>query len=238
MRKPDPVRTTLYMQIPYTPTLLFLVVPLADLRRIEREGLVSAEREDDFVLSVAFPEQVAPTEVALAVATGELSLAEPAGGYLRAREIPRKAIVNIEPYLPLREVAAGGGMIVRRGDEGLEVVLIKRRGLWDLPKGKLDEDETIVDCARREVCEELGIDSLTVLSDLGWTVHGYNEGEFYRVKTVHWFAMTTAATTFSPQASEDIDEVEWVPWFLALERIGYLSLRLHMLKVTSLLAGL
>jgi 8-oxo-dGTP pyrophosphatase MutT (NUDIX family) len=223
------------MQIPYTPTLLFLVVPSVDLRRIEREGLVSTDSGEDFVLSDAFPDQIGPTEVALAVDTAELSLAEPADGYLKTREIPRKAIVNIEPYLPLREVTAAGGMIVRRGDEDLEVVLIKRKGKWDLPKGKLDEDETVVECARREVCEELGIDSLSVLSDLGRTVHGYDEEEFYRVKTVHWFAMTTDASTFSPQASEDIDEVVWVPWFKALERIGYLSLRLHMLKVTSIL---
>jgi 8-oxo-dGTP pyrophosphatase MutT (NUDIX family) len=38
-----------------------------------------------------------------------------------------------------------------------ELLMIYRRGKWDLPKGKLDEGETIPQCALREVMEETGL---------------------------------------------------------------------------------
>ena len=44
---------------------------------------------------------------------------------------------------------AAGGYVVRRKDAGLEVLLIHRRGVWDLPKGKCDDGEKARACARR-----------------------------------------------------------------------------------------
>jgi 8-oxo-dGTP pyrophosphatase MutT (NUDIX family) len=51
-------------------------------------------------------------------------------------------------------IKAGGGIVV---NEQNEVLLIYRRGKWDLPKGKLDDGETIEECALREVKEETGL---------------------------------------------------------------------------------
>ena len=48
-------------------------------------------------------------------------------------------------------IEAAGGLVVN--DEG-KILMILRRGKWDLPKGKLDENETIEKCAEREVIEE------------------------------------------------------------------------------------
>ncbi|RYY61096.1 MAG: NUDIX domain-containing protein, partial [Chitinophagaceae bacterium] len=56
-------------------------------------------------------------------------------------------------------IPAGGGL-VRTPDN--EYLLIHRRGKWDLPKGKLDEGETIEECAIREVEEETGVINLTL----------------------------------------------------------------------------
>lgn len=134
---------------------------------------------------------------------------------------------NVSPYLPPKPVTAAGGYVVRLGEGGPEVLLIHRRGAWDLPKGKLDAGETVEACALREVREEVGVRTLRIVRPLGTTVHGYPEKGRYRVKTTHWFLMTTPEEAFTPQAEEDIVEVAWTPWAAAAERLGFESLRRH-----------
>ncbi|MGI9174833.1 MAG: NUDIX hydrolase [Rhodothermales bacterium] len=150
------------------------------------------------------------------------------------RSVPRSAILNLDPYLSPKAVTAGGGYVVRPGVGEPDVLLILRRGVWDLPKGKLDKGETIEACALREVREEVGIgEALRVLEPLGVTVHGYPEKGKYRVKTTHWFLMQTSQTEFTPQAEEDIEAVAWVPWTEAKQRVGFETLRAHMEAVAS-----
>ncbi len=152
-----------------------------------------------------------------------------------AHTIPRAAVLNVDPdgdYWRPGSVGAGGGYVVRRTEDGgVELLLIFRRGAWDLPKGKLDPGETVQEAAHREVSEEVGIEpeSLTVLCDLGTTVHGYiwAKHEMYAVKTTFWFAMSTTAEAFEPEEREGIEKVDWVPWAEAGERLGFDSLRAH-----------
>ena len=47
------------------------------------------------------------------------------------------------------------------------------------------------------------------------------------MKTTDWFAFTVDAAEFAPQAEEDIEVVEWVPWDEAGRRLGFESLRAH-----------
>lgn len=107
-------------------------------------------------------------------------------------------------------VIAGGGLIT---NEDGEILMIFRRGKWDLPKGKKEEDETIQTCVMREVEEETGLHQLTLGNEIAVTVHEYvdtysgNEIE----KHTHWFLMkANKAEKLIPQAIEDISEVIWV----------------------------
>mgnify|MGYP000625090747 CR=1 FL=1 len=59
----------------------------------------------------------------------------------------------------MTEIKAAGGLVV---NEDGEVLLIKRRGLWDLPKGKVEEGEFMRLAAVREVKEETGIDKVKI----------------------------------------------------------------------------
>lgn len=124
-----------------------------------------------------------------------------------------------------RTVRAGGGILVRRHHGTTELLLIHRRGHWDLPKGKAKPDESIRDCAEREVCEELGIRGVRVLESLGTTRHGYREDGLDINKTTWWFLMRTDATAFVPQASEGIDAVRWVRPDEAIGLLGFDTLR-------------
>ena len=56
-------------------------------------------------------------------------------------------------------ILAGGGVVT---NEHGDLLMIFRRGKWDLPKGKLDKGETIEACALREVTEETGVQNLTL----------------------------------------------------------------------------
>jgi 8-oxo-dGTP pyrophosphatase MutT (NUDIX family) len=102
---------------------------------------------------------------------------------------------------------AGGGLVVN--DKG-EVLLIFRRGKWDLPKGKLDKRETIEECALREVKEETGLKEVELVSPIGITYHTYHEGTKHILKESHWFRMKAEGNqTLIPQTSEDIQKILW-----------------------------
>src|SRR5688500_2820386 len=100
-----------------------------------------------------------------------------------------------------RIVAAGG---VVTNDEG-QVLLIFRRGKWDLPKGKQDNNEVLETCAEREIKEETGLTDITLKADITTTYHTYSESGNNILKETHWFLATTPGTPkLIPQVEEDI----------------------------------
>lgn len=150
---------------------------------------------------------------------------------LRVPEVPPPALCNVDPYRPPRPVTAGGGYVGCAAPEDVALLVIHRRGVWDLPKGMKDPGESIEACARREVCEEVGIDTLTLRRSLGTTQHGYPDGDAYAVKTTHWYLMQTPERSFEPERREGIRRVAAGRWGVARRHIGYDTLRRHMDRV-------
>ncbi|MBD0331118.1 MAG: NUDIX domain-containing protein [Chitinophagaceae bacterium] len=104
-------------------------------------------------------------------------------------------------------LAAGG--LVHSVDE--HILLIFRKGKWDLPKGKLDKKERFESCALREVQEETGLQNLTLQQALTVTYHTYRENNVYMLKETHWFLMYSEVLQApTPQVEEDIEKCEWV----------------------------
>jgi 8-oxo-dGTP pyrophosphatase MutT (NUDIX family) len=127
-------------------------------------------------------------------------------------------------------VTAAGGAVFRTSnkDKTIEVLLIYRRGVWDLPKGKREEKESIEECAVREVTEEIGTKtSPEIIASLTETYHEYErEGKNY-AKTTFWFAMrfpNLSKITFRPETEEGIEQVKWVTLSNAKQRVGYKNL--------------
>lgn len=105
-------------------------------------------------------------------------------------------------------VKAAGGFVL---NENKEVLMMFRRGKWDLPKGKMDKKETFEECAIRETEEETGLKNITLLSPLITTYHTYHEGTRYVLKETKWFRMkVNGEQKLIPQAEEQITKLEWV----------------------------
>src|SRR4051812_21020427 len=107
-----------------------------------------------------------------------------------------------------RKIIAGGGII--KNEEG-KILFIYRRGKWDLPKGKLDEGETIEECAVREVEEETGLRNIELGELIGVTNHHYTQDNENIDKETYWYAMkVNGDQKLVPQLTEDILELRWV----------------------------
>ena len=105
-------------------------------------------------------------------------------------------------------IQAAGGLV--ENEKG-EILMIFRRGKWDLPKGKLEKGEKLETCAIREVQEETGLTGLRILEALPTTFHTYDEFGKHILKESYWFRMRThAAQKMKPQTEEEIHAVQWV----------------------------
>jgi len=111
-------------------------------------------------------------------------------------------------YKKFTIIQAGGGLVL---NEKNEILLIFRKGKWDLPKGKLDNGETISACAIREVEEETGLKNVKLIEPLIITYHTYHEGSRFILKESHWYTMKVSGDQIlTPQTEEDILEVKWI----------------------------
>lgn len=107
-----------------------------------------------------------------------------------------------------KNITAAGGLVI---NEKKQILMIFRRSKWDLPKGKVEKNETIEQAAVREVEEETGIkvDSLKEL--LKTTFHIYLHNGKYCLKENYWFKMKSHSKyPLTPQVEEDIEKIEWV----------------------------
>ena len=109
-----------------------------------------------------------------------------------------------------KTLIAGGGLVF---NEKGELLMIFRRGKWDLPKGKLDNGETIEHCAIREVKEETGLINVIIGEFIDVSFHDYFDTYLDEevIKETHWFAMKAiGGQKLIPQLEEDITEIKWV----------------------------
>jgi 8-oxo-dGTP pyrophosphatase MutT (NUDIX family) len=128
------------------------------------------------------------------------------------------------------EVPAAGGLVKNANGA---LLFIKRLGVWDLPKGKIEKKETPELAAIREVEEECGLSGLHIVKPLDPTFHIYRSPYLpfpknLVLKETKWFLMSYLGNEIPiPQVEEDIEEVAWFS-LGDLEQVysnTYLSLR-------------
>ncbi len=100
---------------------------------------------------------------------------------------------------------AAGGKVFNAENK---VLFIKRFNKWDLPKGKLEKNESIEACAIREVEEECGIFNLQIERPLQTTYHIFKRKNKIILKITYWFVMSSDFNgKLKPQIEEGITEV-------------------------------
>jgi len=102
---------------------------------------------------------------------------------------------------------AGGGLVFNAQGEFL---VIKRNGIWDLPKGKLEEGEDFESAALREVEEETGLKGLQLIHPVISTYHTYPLKKKRILKKTRWFEMNYSGKA-QPilQSEEGITDFKW-----------------------------
>jgi 8-oxo-dGTP pyrophosphatase MutT (NUDIX family) len=105
-------------------------------------------------------------------------------------------------------IDAAGGVVF---NEDGAVLMIYRRGKWDLPKGKLDEGEELDTCAIREVSEETGLHKLKIGDKICDTYHVYAQNGQSLLKRTAWYKMQgSSKEKLVPQEEENILEAKWI----------------------------
>ncbi len=118
-------------------------------------------------------------------------------------------------FNPFEKIEAAGG-IVRRKQRFL---FIKRNGIWDIPKGKLEINESIEACAIREIEEECGLKNPQIVDFICLTYHTYEYKGRPTLKKTYWYSLKYEGDKLlNPQIEEGITEVKWMK-FTAIEKV-------------------
>jgi 8-oxo-dGTP diphosphatase len=116
------------------------------------------------------------------------------------------------------EVTAAGGVLWRRGRNGVVEVLVVHRPRyddWSFAKGKCDPGESFAETAEREVLEETGFE-VAFGPELDEVRYRDHKG---RSKLVRYWAMTVVAGEFTP--NNEVDEADWISVDEARQRVSY-----------------
>jgi 8-oxo-dGTP pyrophosphatase MutT (NUDIX family) len=149
-----------------------------------------------------------------------------------AKRAPRR------PKIPTTREVSSGGVVYRKTDDGIEVVLASRRTrrgqlAWGLAKGGIEEGETKEVAAIREVREETGMTAV-IEADLGDTKYMYVWDDIRIRKTVHFFLMRHTGGNVEDR-DDEMEEIRWFPLERAIKRAAYRGERDMLVKASELL---
>jgi 8-oxo-dGTP pyrophosphatase MutT (NUDIX family) len=114
-------------------------------------------------------------------------------------------------------IRAAGGVVVRAGTDGAEVLVVHRPRYddWTFPKGKAELDEPDEDCALREVEEETGL-RCELVRELPSTSYVDAQG---RPKLVRYWMMRPVGGELD--FLHEVDDAAWLAPGEAAKRLSY-----------------
>jgi ADP-ribose pyrophosphatase YjhB (NUDIX family) len=105
-------------------------------------------------------------------------------------------------------IEAAGGLVQRKN----KFLFIKRNGVWDIPKGKLEKGEKVKQAAIREIVEECNVNPPKIKEHLIDTYHTYKMNGKKCLKKTYWFWMEANKKDkkLKPQKEEGITKVKYL----------------------------
>lgn len=170
--------------------------------------LVFFLQEKDLPLAVASDELIIPFNGRQAV-EDILKIGYSKNSVRKMFLIARSVDETMHYFLSFFKIIHAAGGIVTNDSNAL--LMIYRNGIWDLPKGKIERDESPQDGAMREVCEETGICNLTITGFAEESWHTYYQNNMPIMKHTSWYKMRSANPgAFKLQKEEAIEDAKWM----------------------------
>lgn len=150
----------------------------------------------------------------------------------RARGSPRKT------KGPTRRERSAGGVVFRiSGGQPLFLLIRDSYGKWGFPKGHLERGERADTAALREVMEETGLRSVSVLGAIA-AIEWHFRWRGNRIhKNCQFFLMETTVESTKPQRSEGITACRWATVDEATTLVIYENARAVLQRAHEMLAS-
>ncbi|MFW5703011.1 MAG: NUDIX domain-containing protein [Candidatus Dojkabacteria bacterium] len=144
-------------------------------------------------------------------------------------EVRTEPAWRAEDHIEVEISKSAGGLVLN--DIGEIVLCRELEGIWNVPKGHLEEGESTEDAALREIAEETGLRELTFVKKLS---------DYYRpkwlsaskMKHIYWNLYRTTSTNLDPYGS-DVSEARW---FGTDEAVGKVAIPIDNYQIRKLLA--
>ena len=131
----------------------------------------------------------------------------------------------------VREPTSGGIVFRRNKSGGIEILLIQdAKERWTIPKGHIEEGETAVAAARREIGEEAGLHEVDMLGWLGKIHFRYRRIDKLVLMTTQIYLVRAKGDTDAIQKEDWMKGIKWCEFNEALDLIEYEDIAKLMLK--------
>lgn len=113
--------------------------------------------------------------------------------------------------MPTKQTMSAGGIIIN--PDGRIAIVNQKHRSWSLPKGHVEENEDLLEAAKREIFEETGISELTLITPLAtysrYAMNIDNGDNTEELKKMHFYLFSTTQLDLAP-SDEDNPVALWV----------------------------